>query len=99
MMVAVFRNQFGPAVVYTLPLQGEPQHAAVPALAAGQLARAESQFRAKGSAVTWPEWGDILSRQLPYFDSWSVDQVPDGTDPKQALNLVRRREGEAALRG
>lgn len=99
MMVAVYRCQYGPAVVYTLPLQGEPKRAAVPAMTAGQLARAASQFQAKGSAVTWPEWGDILARQLPYFDSWTVEQVPDGTDPQQALNLVRHREGTALLRG
>lgn len=94
MNVAVYHNQYGPAVVFTLPKSGPPLHASIPQ---GPFPRAMSQFLDKGHALTWEQWADHLSGSLPYFDHWSVDQVPDGYTADQALAQVRSQEADRNL--
>lgn len=92
MLVAVFSNRYGPAVVFTVPRgdDGPPENASIPQ---GPFPRAVSQFLDKGHALTWEQWADHISGKLPYFgEHWSTEQVPDGYTARQALSLVRSRE-------
>lgn len=90
MRALVYRNQYGPAMALVLPAQenGVPASATIPG---GPFPRAMAQIGAKGHGVTWEQWADHLAGSLPYFDSWSVEDVPDGLDPQRVLNVVRRR--------
>lgn len=96
MKVAVYRTRsFGPSGVFTLPPDGAaPTHAFI-----GQVSpdRALSEWTSKGHGETWEQWAVHLSRHLPYFDSWTVEDVPDGISANQALSQVRRDESDRLL--
>lgn len=99
MKVAVYRTlQYGPSMVFTLPADGEvPADAAIPNLPAGAVHRARSQWAAKGSERGWEDWAQVLAGQLPYFEHWSVEEVPDGMSATQALSQVRQDEAERVM--
>jgi hypothetical protein len=85
-------RQFGPSVVFLVPQQDSavPAYAAIPGLPEGILQRALGQWAAKGSGVPWEEWADVLARSLPYFEQWTVTEVPGNPSAAQALSFVRK---------
>jgi hypothetical protein len=95
MKVLAYVNQFGPAQVY-LPPAGKavPESAWIPE---GPFPRASVQVASRGTDISWDRWCRRLAAQLPYFDSWSVEDVPDGLTASEALSLVRQRASEQAL--
>ena len=96
MKVAVYRTRsFGPSGVFTLPADGTaPAHAFIPQVSPQ---RALSEWTSKGHGVTWEQWARHLGRHLPYFDSWTVEEVPDGISAVQALSKVREDESTRLL--
>lgn len=89
----VYHNQYGPAQIYFPPSTDSalPEAASIPG---GPFPRASSQVAARGHAIPWDRWAEHLSEQLPYFDSWTVEDVPDGLSPQDALSLVRSRNAD-----
>lgn len=96
MKVAVYRTRaFGPSGVFTIPGDGiAPAHAFIPQV---NPQRALSEWTSKGHGVTWEEWAENLTRHLPYFDSWTVEDVPDNFTVGQALSRVRENEAGSLL--
>lgn len=96
MKVAVYRTRsFGPSGVFTLPSDGvAPEHAFIPNVSEQ---RAMSQWADKGHGVTWEQWARLLAGHLPYFDAWTVEDVPDGMTASQALSKVRESETDGLL--
>lgn len=95
MKVAVYHTrQYGPSVVFTVPQDSLPESASVPHMSEGMKNRAQGQWAAKGHSLSWEQWAEHLSGQLPYFEQWSVEEVPDGLSAAQALSEVRRKESE-----
>jgi hypothetical protein len=94
--VAVYRTRsFGPSGVFTLPPGGAaPEHAFIPQVSEQ---RAMSEWTSKGHGVTWEEWARRLAGHLPYFDAWTVEDVPDGMTVGQALSKVREDETDRLL--
>jgi hypothetical protein len=60
----------------------------------GPFPRAMAQAGSQGHQIPWDDWCDRLSEQLPYFDGWSVEDVPDGISPDTALSLIRQRDAD-----
>jgi hypothetical protein len=90
MKALVYHNQYGAAQVY-MPPAGDgavPDAASIPQ---GPFPRAVNQVMDRGNKVSWDEWSQHLTEQYPYFDSWTVEDVPDGSTAQEALNLVRTR--------
>lgn len=98
MKVAVYRTRsYGPSGVFTMPPDGEaPAHAFIPQV---DSQRALSQWTGKGSDLTWEQWAEELQGHLPYFESWTVEDVPDGVTVQRALSLVRQQESDKLLSG
>lgn len=91
MKVIVYHDRrYGPAVVFLPPPRGAvPESAALPN---DLFPRAYSQMRARGRTVSWADWGESLVRHAPYFEDWSVEEVPAGTSAHDALGLIRRKQ-------
>lgn len=96
MKVAVYRTRsYGPSGVFTMPPGDEaPAHAFIPQV---DPQRALSQWTGKGSDLTWEEWAERLQGHLPYFDSWTTEDVPDGITAQRALSVVRQHESDQLL--
>lgn len=47
------------------------------------------QLLAKGSRPSWEEWFGHLAEGLPLGGRWTVEDVPEGASPHQALEYVR----------
>ena len=96
MKVAVWYDErYGPAVLATIPQADDepPEFATIPyALPAG----IRQQYLGKGSQVSWEEWAEHLTERLPHHGQWSVEDVPDGMSPRQALSQVRKTAGDRA---
>jgi hypothetical protein len=94
----VYRNHRGAAQLYYEPKADgvQPESATIPG---GPFPRASEGVAARGNKIPWKDWADHLSEQLPYFDSWSHEDVPDGLAPNQALALVRQRDAARFLEG
>lgn len=96
MKVAVYHDpRYGPSVVFTLPGKAEvPESASIPQ---GPFPRATAQFAAKGPGLSWLQWAGVLAKQLPYFESWTVEDVPAGMSAHNALSVVRHQEADRFL--
>lgn len=99
MKVAVYYTpQYGPSAVFTIPPDGQaPATAAVGCMTGGQAARAMSQWTAKGHGMTWADWAQSLAGSLPYWTSWAMEEVPDGSTAQQALSDVRRQAADRVM--
>lgn len=88
-VILVYRNRYGPAMVFTLPKDAgaDPQWASIQA---GPFARAFAILSEKGPSVSWTDWANHLTGALPYFESWTVEDVPGRFDLHRALAYVRR---------
>lgn len=92
-----YDERYGPAVLATIPEDGElPQFAKIPYTLPPAI---EQQYLGKGSGVDWEEWAEHLTERLPHHGQWSVEEVPDGMTPRQALSQVRKRVGDRAAGG
>ena len=94
----VYRNNQGAAQAYLPPAPPvePPQAAAIPG---GPFPRASEQAGARGTDVSWDDWAQQLTEQLPYFDSWTLEDVPDDLTAAEALSLVRKRDAESLVSG
>lgn len=98
MKVAVWHDErFGPAVLATIPTDDEPpQFAKIPYSLPPAI---EQQYLGKGHAVDWEEWAEHLTDRLPHHGQWSIEEVPDGLSPRQALSQVRKQVSDRAVAG
>lgn len=92
MKVLTYHDRRGPAVVF-LPPKGDalPESAAAPDDGVKALsAHAYSQVAARGSKATWEQHCENLVKSAPYAGRWTMEEVPDGSSPRQALRHVRQ---------
>lgn len=98
MKVAVWWNQSGPAMAFTIPpgkKKVQPQSAHIKG---GPWPRPWRDLESKGYAVSWDDWVQQLTRKSPYFGQWSVEEVPDDVLGIQgALDAVVERTQRSAL--
>lgn len=103
MKIAVWHNQHGPAMAFSIPDGKAPaadagiQHAAIKGRG---WPRPFRDLEAKGSDPTWEEWAEHLTRQTPREGWWSVEEVPgDVVGLRKALELVAARARQEHLGG
>jgi hypothetical protein len=97
MQVLVYHNQLGPAMVYLAPAgNAAPEGASIPG---GPFPRAVAQVTSRGHSISWENWCRRLAHSLPYFDSWSVEDVPDGLSAQDVLSVVRSRTSDHLMAG
>jgi hypothetical protein len=98
MKIAVWWNDKGPAMAFTIPpgkKKVQPSSAHVPG---GESPRPWRDLEAKGFAVTWEDWIRQLTHKSPYFGQWTVEEVPDDVLGIQgALDHVVSRTSKQAL--
>lgn len=96
MKALVYHNEQGPAMVYLPPASDgvAPEAASIPG---GPFPRAVTQVTSRGHDVTWERWCQRLAAQLPYFDHWTISEVPDGTSAEDALSLVREKAAASGV--
>lgn len=97
MKVLTYRNRLGPAVVFLPPRKGEvPRSAQVPADPA--LTRpAYAEVAARGPKASWAQYCQALVKSPPYAGTWTLEDVPDGYGPEQALAWVRSQDSEKVM--
>lgn len=89
MRAAVWHSPvYGPALIGLLP-KGKDKVPATARLSYHLPPGPLRQLLAKGSGPTWAQWAQHLTGALPYGGRWTVEEVPDGTSPQQALQHVR----------
>lgn len=95
MKVAVWYDErYGPAVAATIPGDDEPpEFASIPRHLPQGI---RQQYLGKGSELDWEEWAEHLTERLPHHGQWSIEDVPDGMTPRQALSQVRSDSGQRA---
>jgi hypothetical protein len=86
--VICFSNQFGPAQVWCIDGSDVPPSAMLP----GPPDQRARVIQYKGPGVSWETWCKCLaSATPPSRGTWGLEEVPDGTDAQEALNIVRQR--------
>jgi hypothetical protein len=83
----VYRNGMGPAAIWLLTDEESPPSYTLPD---NQDPR-PSLFDYKGPEMSWEDWGQHLAG-TPQVGDWSVEDVPDGLSPQQAMAAVRSQD-------
>lgn len=98
MKVLTYRaRDHGPVVVFLPPgKDGVPQSAAIPA-DQEILRPAYAQVASRGPKASWGQYCKMLMSSPPYAGTWTVEDVPDGYGPKQALAWVRSQDSSRSL--
>lgn len=92
MMVLVYHNRLGAALVFLPPEPGQPPASAAVPASPEQLRPAWAQVAARGTQASWEFHCRLLVRSAPYAGTWTVQDIPDGSSPEAALALVLARE-------
>lgn len=96
MKVAVWTSeQYGPAAVFLLTTGklGITDSATIPQCPPGPV----RQWAAKGSDPSWRQWAEHLANGLPHGGQWSVQEVPDGSNAREALYQLRSKAQDVGL--
>lgn len=100
MKALTYHDRRGPAVVFLPPDKpgSPPPSAEVPDDGVTSLsAPAYAQVAAQGRKATWEEHCRNLAGGPPYAGRWTLEDVPDGSSPRQALRHVRGEHAMAQL--
>lgn len=92
MKVAVWHNNRGPAMVFSIPPGKRRVRPQAASIKGGPWPKPWRDLEAKGHKVTWEQWVQILTRQHPYNGYWTAEDVPDDVPGIQgALDAVVER--------
>lgn len=97
MKVLAYHCSLGIGAVFLPPRKGEVPPSAVVPDSNAQVRPAFAQVAAQGRKASWNQHCQVLVESAPYAGRWSVEEVPDGMTPQEALRRVREQEADKNL--